>query len=241
MNCTLTSAAVWVGGWVGGRREREVGRVVILPPPPFEALSRPGSPFPARLFPNSCHRRDPTVAARGVQDVIVVGRNFRGTTCTRKGTRGPPVLQVCVWSWRALRRPRVGLGRGVVVVPCRAVVRAWPPPPSPQRILDYFEQRRRVVYLVRAPRSVVWLFLFRFLFLTPAVPWGARWLGVGLDAGRSCRSQLRKSPHPLLCRTSTGRRSAATLAPASWWMDHATARSSASPATRSSTVTSTRP
>jgi len=97
MNCTLTSAAVWVGGWVGGgRREREVGRVVILPPPPFEALSRPGSPFPARLFPNSCHRRDPTVAARGVQDVIVVGRNFRGTTCTRKGTRGPPVLQVCV-------------------------------------------------------------------------------------------------------------------------------------------------
>ena len=67
-----------------------------LCPPPFEALSRPGSPFPARLFPNSCHRRDPTVAARGVQDVIVVGRNFRGTTCTRKGTRGPPVLQVCV-------------------------------------------------------------------------------------------------------------------------------------------------
>ena len=44
------------------------------------------------------------------------------------------------------------------------------PPPSPQRILDYFEQRRRVVYLVRAPRSVVWL--FRFLFLTPAVPLG---------------------------------------------------------------------
>jgi len=192
--------------------------------------------------PNSCHRRDPTVAARGVQDVIVVGRNFRGTTCTRKGTRGPPVLQVCVCS---LGVPSGGpvLDSGVVLSLFHVVPLYAPglPPPSPQRILDYFEQRRRVVYLVRAPRSVVWLFLFRFLLLTPAVPLGARWLGVGLDAGRSCRSQLRKSPHPLLCRTSTGRRSAATLAPASWWMDHATARSSASPATRSSTVTSTRP
>jgi hypothetical protein len=95
MNCTLTSAAVWVSGGGGDVRGRWA-EWSSCPPPPFEALSRPGSPFPARLFPNSCHRRDPTVAARGVQDVIVVGRNFRGTTCTRKGTRGPPVLQVCV-------------------------------------------------------------------------------------------------------------------------------------------------
>ena len=96
MNCTLTSAAVWVGGWVGGRREREVGRVVTLPPPPLKLFQGLVSLSPLASPPNSCHRRDPTVAARGVQDVIVVGRNFRGTTCTRKGTRGPPVLQVCV-------------------------------------------------------------------------------------------------------------------------------------------------
>jgi hypothetical protein len=75
-----------------------VGRVVTLPPPPLKLFQGLVSLSPLASPPNSCHRRDPTVAARGVQDVIVVGRNFRGTTCTRKGTRGPPVLQVCVCS-----------------------------------------------------------------------------------------------------------------------------------------------
>ena len=170
--------------------------VILPPPPPLKLFQGLVSLSPLASPPNSCHRRDPTVAARGVQDVIVVGRNFRGTTCTRKGTRGPPVLQVCVCS---LGVPSGGpeLDSGVVLSLFHVVPLYAPglPPPSPQRILDYFEQRRRVVYLVRAPRSVVWLFLFRFLFLTPAVPLGARWLGVGLDAGRSCRSQLR-NPTP---------------------------------------------
>ena len=219
--------------------------MVILPPPPLELFQG--------LVPLSPLASSPTLATvvtpRWRPGVCRTSSLWVGTFVARRAPARAPVgrpccrcVCVCVCG---LGVPSGGpeLDSGVVLSLFHVVPLYAPglPPPSPQRILDYFEQRRRVVYLVRAPRSVVWLFLFRFLFLTPAVPLGARWLGVGLDAGRSCRSQLRKSPHPLLCRTSTGRRSAATLAPASWWMDHATARSSASPATRSSTVTSTRP
>ena len=42
-------------------------------------------------------------------DVLCVGANFRGVTCTRKGTKdGPPVLQVGVGRGGGLCRERGG-------------------------------------------------------------------------------------------------------------------------------------
>ena len=150
-------------------------------------------------------------------------------------------------------------------------IRALPltPPPPLQSILDYFEEHRRVVYLVRVvhvPLAAFWKPLgVGYLHLrarcVPCVLGASRVYAAALGAqgsravpgalpsaggGCSCGmySSTPSTPPPTFPTThtqhpgrmSSGRPSGATLVKTSSWMAPNTARSSASPATRSSTA-----
>ena len=151
-----------------------------------------------------------------------------------------------------------------------APIRALPltPPPPLQSILDYFEEHRRVVYLVRVvhvPLAAFWKPLGGWV-PPPTCPMCALCSGcqpcvrssvgcAGVTCGARCPAQrgrwvfvwhvlkhpLHPPPFPTTHtqhpgRMSSGRPSGATLVKTSSWMAPNTARSSASPVTRSSTA-----
>ena len=208
------------------------------------------------------------------QDIICVGRNFRGTTSTRKGTTdGPPVLQVGGLGVTHQCCGSLGLcQRACPTLSCAhcTPIRALPltPPPPLQSILDYFEEHRRVVYLVRVvhvPLAAFWKPLGGWV-PPPTCPMCALCSGcqpcvrssvgcAGVTCGARCPAQrgrwvfvwhvlkhpLHPPPFPTTHtqhpgRMSSGRPSGATLVKTSSWMAPNTARSSASPVTRSSTA-----
>ena len=105
--------------------------------------------YPPFLWPCLC-----------LQDILCVGRNFRGVCSSRKGTKGgAPVLQVSPPAPSPPPPPSRGVpllmhhnmivSRLFLAFCCGGALRRVPPT-QPQSILDYFEEHRRVVYLVRA-------------------------------------------------------------------------------------------
>ena len=105
--------------------------------------------YPPFLWPCLC-----------LQDILCVGRNFRGVCSSRKGTKGgAPVLQVSPPAPSSPPPPSRGVpllmdhnmivSRLFLAFCCGGALRRVPPT-QPQSILDYFEEHRRVVYLVRA-------------------------------------------------------------------------------------------